>query len=312
MIMYSLTIFKNQYDNQTHRSLDFETWEDFEALLYGLSKQPLASKREASLISPATYKPNTTRANDNVVEWGSWAAIDVDDQIFKQNLQQELKKQYGQYKFVCYSTASSTDDHPKFRLVFPLKERVEAERIKHFWFALNTEIGGIADKQTKDLSRMYYIPANYAGANNFIFSNNAGATIDPEVIMAKHPYVDSSKAKSFFDRLPLEMQKRVLEHRKNQSMNTNVTWSSYQDCPFVSRSMINEYTMISQTGWYAKMYQMMCSIAVKAVRMNYPISSAEIAMLCREIDRDTGNWYENRPLEVEANNAIEFAYRNAI
>ena len=309
--MISLTIFKNQYDNKTNKRMDLQSWEDFEDLLYKLSTQPLASKREANLISPATYKPDTTRANDNVVEWGGWAAIDVDDHVFEGDLEQELKEKYGHFKFVCYSTASSTDDHPKFRLVFPLTERVEAERIKHFWFPLNTEVDGIADRQTKDLSRMYFIPADYAGANNFIFSND-GNTIDPSAIMAKHPYVDTSKAKSFFDRLPQEMQQRVLEHRKNKSMNTNVTWTSYQDCPFVSRKMITDYTMISQTGWYAKMYQMMCSIAVKAVRMNYPISSSEIATLCREIDRDTGNWYENRPLEVEANNAIEFAYRNAV
>ena len=31
-------------------------------------------------------------------------------------------------------------------------------------------IGKIGDEQTKDKSRMYYIPGNYENANNFIFS----------------------------------------------------------------------------------------------------------------------------------------------
>ena len=106
------------------------------------------------------------------------------------------------------------------------------------------------------------------------------------------------------------MQKKVLEHRKNGMINTNVSWSSYRDCPFVSKRMIDEYMMISQTGWYAKMYQLMCSIAIRAVRQQYPINASQIAQLCREIDRETGNWYASRPMEVEANNAIEFAYRN--
>ena len=314
--MISLTIFKAVYDNKTHRRMDFASFDEFEKLLYELSQQPGykakrgEKKKSSPLITPAVFKPDTTRANDNVIEWGGWAALDVDDHTFEGNLDEELKERYGNYRYICYSTASSTVEYPKFRLVFPCTERVNQSSIRSFWFALQTELGNIGDTQTKDMARMYFVPAVYPSAHNFIFSN-PGAWIDPAELMAKHPYTDVSKAKSFFDRLPAEMQKKVLEHRKSMSMNTNVTWTSYRDCPFISKKMINEYMMISQTGWYHKMYQLMCSIAIKAVRMQYPINSAEIATLCREIDRETGNWYENRPMEVEANNAIEFAYRNA-
>ena len=55
---------------------------------------------------------------------------------------------------------------------------------KPWEFALNKEIGDIADAQTKDLSRMYYIPAKYKKAFNFIFSHN-GAIIDPDALMEK-------------------------------------------------------------------------------------------------------------------------------
>ena len=67
------------------------------------------------------------------------------------------KRHYEQYRYFCYSTASSSLTNPKFRLVFPLTQWVNKEDIKHFWFALNKEIGDIADAQTKDLSRMYYV-----------------------------------------------------------------------------------------------------------------------------------------------------------
>ena len=37
-----------------------------------------------------------------------------------------------------------------------------------------------------------------------------------------------------------------------------------------------------------------------------------IVDLCMEFDRSTGNWYENRPMEVEANNALEYVYANNV
>ncbi len=60
------------------------------------------------------------------------------------------------------------------------------------------------------------------------------------------------------------------------------------------------------------MYQIMVALAGNAVRNKYPITSAEISQLCRELDLDTGNWYENRPLDKEADRALEYVYRNNI
>jgi hypothetical protein len=76
--------------------------------------------------------------------------------------------------------------------------------------------------------------------------------------------------------------------------------------------MITEYQDISGTGWYHKMYQLMVSIASSAVRQNYPITSKEIAVLCRQLDMSNGNWYKSRPLEKEADRALEFVMRNTI
>ena len=68
--------------------------------------------------------------------------------------------------------------------------------------------------------------------------------------------------------------------------------------------------MITNTGWYHKMYQIMVAIAGNAVKKKYPITSEEISTMCREFDMETGNWYENRPLDKEANRALEYIYRN--
>jgi hypothetical protein len=313
--MFSLTVFKSIYDNKTDQRFDFDSLENFERLFYDLSKRQLNNKKDALLISPATYKPNTTRANKNVVSWGRWAAIDVDDHKFKGDLKSELVANFGKWYFICYSTASSTSDHPKFRIVFPLTKHVEVDKIRPLWSGINTLFNLLGDKQTKDLSRMYYIPAEYRGANNFIFTNT-GDLIDPDDIITKYPYTENRKIGStFFDRLPNKMQEMIVQHRKDKMENTSIRWTSYRDCPFIARTMLDSYkqtTMVKDSGRYHKMYEMMVHIAGNAVKNRYPITTYEIVQLCKELDLDTGNRYENRPLDLEAERAIEYVYKNTI
>ena len=309
--MVSLTIFDSIYDNKTEKRMDYNSFDEFEKVLYSLSKsKKYPTKKDAPLISPATYVADTTRANAHVINWAGWAAIDVDD--YEGNIK-DIEKKYSQYRYVCYSTASSTKENPKFRLVFPLTKSVEAGDIKHFWFALNKEIGDIADAQTKDLSRMYYIPAQYPNAYNFIFTNK-GFAITPEILMEKHQFVEKDDNDSFFDRLPKAMQDQVLQYMEDKIWDekVNAEWSSYRDCPFFPKKLASEYMAIGETGWYHKMYQIMVATASNAIRKKYPIEPDEIAELCRQFDNDNGQWYKHRDFETEADRAIEYVYRTSI
>ena len=311
--MYSLTIFKNQYDNKTHRRMDFDKWSQFSKFLYKLSKIPLGGKWDAQLISPASYMANTTRSNKSVLAWESWCAVDVDDiDINGAEVENVIRARFNHWNFICYSTASSSGMAPKFRLVFPLVCRVEASRIKHFWFALNTEMASIGDKQTKDLSRMYFIPASYSNAFNFIFNNESGSNIDPYELMSKHKYNEKANSKDFLDRLPDAWKEQIIEYRKGKLDNDSIVWTSYRDCPFWPKTLATEYISISGTGWYRQMYRIMIAVAGKAIEKGYPITADQIVTMCRQFDIDTGKWYENRPMNVEANNALEYAYKNGV
>ena len=118
-----MTIFKSPkwwdaqnrfvYDNKTHRRMDFDSWDKFTLFLYKLSKRKLNGKQDAELITPAIFKPDTTRKNENVIQWSGWAAVDVDDLVIEGDLEDVLRDRFGEYDYVVYSTASSTDDHPK-------------------------------------------------------------------------------------------------------------------------------------------------------------------------------------------------------
>ena len=53
----------------------------------------------------------------------------------------------------------------------------------------------------------------------------------------------------------------------------------------------------------------MVSIAANAIKRKYPITPDEVSKLCIEIDQDTGGWYKNRPLVLEAARAIDYALK---
>ena len=304
--MTSLTLFQGIFDNKTHRTMSFDSFEGFEKLLYSLSEQPGYKpkrgdrKRGSVLISPASYKEGTTRANDNVVSWNGWAALDVDE--YEGSFDDALVV-FSDYYYVCYSTASSTEDHPKFRVVLPFNGVVLADKLRHFWHAMNTEFATMGDKQTKDVSRMYYVPAQYPGAHNFIFTHK-GEYLNPFAFMRKHPFVNT-QPQTLVHGLPEDMQRKVMQSKLGTLTNREYSWVGWQDCPFINRELVEQYFLISGTGWYRHMYRIMTSIASKAIRRGYPITCYEIAALCREIDNQSGAWYKNRPMEAEADRAIQ-------
>jgi len=317
--MISLTLFKSPrwweeqsryvYDNKTHRRMDFSNFDELESMLYELAKVSKKGKLDAELISPAVYQAGTTRANKNVTSWAGWCAVDIDDIEVDGELSDYVRNLVPNWRYVCYSTASSRIGKAKFRLVFELDRDVLVDEIKHFWFAIQSHLDDTGDKQCKDLSRMYYVPAKYADANNFIFSG-AGDSINVSDILVKYPFIEKQRSGSFLDRLPPEMVEQVINHRKDKMQNTDIMWSGYHDCPFWPRKLALEYATISETGWYHKMYQMMVSIASRAIQKEYPISARQIAELCKQFDIENGGWYENRPIETEADRALEYAYRN--
>lgn len=308
--MVSLTVFKSIKDNNASRTQTFESFKDFESLLYKLSKEKAYKPKKdentvgSPLISPAVYGDIKKRRNVNVTEWAGWAALDVDSYEGKFD---DIINSFGDYGFICYSTASSTQEHPKFRIIVELQTHVKAEDIPHFWYALNKEFLGLGDAQTKDLSRMYYVPGQYPGAYNFIFTRE-GPSVSPVELMKKYPYV--RKSKNLLETLSPEVRAKILEQKRSNLTNRNYSWTSYLDCPFVNSNQVAKYQAITGSGWYHALYNIMVSIAFNALDKGYPITETEIAQLARQIDADNGGWYSSRPIEQEALRALTYAISN--
>lgn len=263
-------------------------------------------KKHAKLISPAIYKEANSRKNANVSYWGKWAALDVDN-LKGVSKTQELFDNISKYRYICYSSASSTTEMPKFRIVFDLNTQIEASKIKHFWYAINKECLGTADAQTKDLSRMYYLPANYPNAFAFFFDNLVeGDPINVSVLLNKYDYVENSYDSGFLSSLPPEYLAKLLSFKKSKLNTQGGPYSSWRVCPFVKPHLITQYNSITETGWYNMSFKIMCSIASRAIKSGYLISPTEMSSIMKSIDLDTGGWYTNRSWEKEAERAINF------
>lgn len=330
--MIRFTLFSNIYDNVTKNQIEFDSFDNFDNAMKSFSElrgyKPKKGERvtkSTALISPAIYQKGTTRANANVIEFGGFAMLDVDDFRFGcgNSLEYELCSTYPDVKFICYSTSSSTFDHPKFRLVFPLNRTVEKDDLLKLIYGINQKFGDMSDPQTKDLSRMFYLPAQYPDAFSFYFSyEGKGEYLNVDNLFEEYPYTGSktyATGNTFIERLNPALRDIVLQSRQAtlESKTTkakNYEWTGYNDCPFINGDLINEYKSIAFTdgsGRYSMIYKIMCSIASSAVKHNYPISVYELVELIRDIDRDTSNRYKHRKLEVEANRAIAWAYKSA-
>lgn len=313
-----LTIFNNIKDVNTDKVITFNNFNKLESFLYKLYKKPsfkpknnedIKHKNAAKLLSPAIYINKTRRKNDNVLYWYRLASIDVDDiQISPGKDLKEYLNSFINYYYICYSTASSRKERPKFRLIFPLSDVVYKKDIRNFWYALNIELNYISDKQCKDFSRMFYTPGQYENAYNFFFINKSENTINPYKLIEKYPNNEIKQESAFADKQ--NIQQALANYKKNKlydNTNKNITWTSYHDCPFINKRKIVEYQSITETGWYMKLYEIAVSIAGNAIRKyNYPITAKEIAFLLKSIDNDNGMWYNNRPLEKESQRAIDY------
>ena len=112
-----------------------------------------AAKTAMALWSPAIYAPTArTRGNAGVLAL-SCLVLDYDDGTAPGDAT-------GAWAHVCHAWTPSysfTDEHPKWRLIVPLAADVPREHYPAVWAWAAARSPG-ADRQCKDLSRIYYVP----------------------------------------------------------------------------------------------------------------------------------------------------------
>lgn len=149
-LMIPVVVFESKDDNKPVRhDLSWPT------LAERLCNYDERSTKDGRAWSPVTYRPGTTRARDNVEEVHA-LVLDIDHADLPSDLLNGLE-------YVAHTTFSHTAEDPRWRVVLPLTRSVVAEEWPSFWLRANAYFGGCGDPQTKDRSRIFYLPSCLPG-----------------------------------------------------------------------------------------------------------------------------------------------------
>ena len=175
---FAVTFFSSRFATKTDNIFSFKSFHQLFSFFEKSSSLSFTHKEDSPLYSPAIFNNNSSRKSSNVKSWQRVSVLDVDDHVGK-NIEEEVRERFNDVCFLCHSTASSRENHPKFRVIIPLEESVLSTDIPHFWYALNKTFGSMGDEATKDSARMYYMPGTFPGAFSFIFKETSKKLLNP-------------------------------------------------------------------------------------------------------------------------------------
>lgn len=257
--------------------------------------------KSSGLISPAIYSADgQKRNNDNVIGWDI-VCMDIDDGV---NDLSQVTKHFAPFEYIIYSSPNCTRNKLKLRVVIPLNKRAPKDKLKQIWFAMNEWCGGIIDAQTKDYSRLFYVPARYTNRGNdylHIFLTNNGITLDWETLIERYPSPPEENLFKIKDPL-IGLKRKIFQDAKGIPEMNIIS----DDCPFVTRYMRERYALTPVGGHHKAIYVFMLQCCWNAEKIDYPLSLGELVDMARQLDDMDGGFYDDKKLTDSAKDALEF------
>lgn len=167
--LFEISKFYNEKDIKPKTA--FLSWD--ECCEHLSAHQKRRDKFGAPCWSPCIYSSGTTRKKENVIRI-SMAVIDVDNGHSVDSLIQLI---HG-YTYLIHSSFSHTKDMPKYRVILPLSQTIDAAEWPLAWSRINSWLGGINDPATKDASRLYYMPVCPLDSQDAFVSTGIGKLLD--------------------------------------------------------------------------------------------------------------------------------------
>jgi hypothetical protein len=296
--MIAASLFNSCYDKQPALR-EFADWSALVEFLKEQTTKPAyaADKERTPLISPAVYEPQSLRAKENVLAWGNWFAVDIDNKDGTNplaDIETVVAKvmERGAASFI-YTTTSSQHDRQCFRLMFPTDRPVEAHEFYAVWHSV-AEWLGCADKQTKDPSRMFTLPRQWADGHNVSWFTE-GQPMGIDALCRDYPATQELRRAAVVNAFKVDTTD--LKPCEPQMV------SLYG--PFVRDDVLNAAMGGAKGG---RMFKFLCSVAARALFKGYAITADELADIGVELARTMGRPVSD--VSHDANNALRNAYQS--
>lgn len=326
MIRYSS--FKNYQDRHPVMHCAKE-WSDFVANMAELREPRLANNfvktKETPSISPALYGPRATRGNDNVIGWGAWVALDIDNQGLLRATAEEAARELEErgLNYLIYATTKSAPEAHRFRVVIPTSLELEPAEIRLVWDAIVQSLWSLGpDTACKDLSRIYGAPSDWlpCGWNNGEWGNDTphdcflykidGKPLDvAEVLGSYQPEEEALKPPSGALRVPEEPLARHEGKRRGRPKSLK-RGTTLRDSPVIPKGAVTIYLNLPKGEHYLGLYTFMVSVAGRAKALNIEISANDLVHFAKQLDDlsdiKTAKDRWGKKIFDEANRALHF------
>ena len=134
-------------------------WEGPALALLGARHVPRAEKKGTPTFSPVEYEDGAHRGKRGV-RHATALVMDFDHLTNEQAERVQRKLRAGGWAhLVCttYSHQAAGEDDHCFRVLLPVSRPIQPQEYEHVWMAANGAMGRLADANSRDISRIWYV-----------------------------------------------------------------------------------------------------------------------------------------------------------
>lgn len=306
---YPVHVFEAVARPQGYRIGEY-TLDGLGELLEDTFDEVLPSKSESQLFNCCEFEDGY-RTNATCL-FSTALIMDIDETTRIEEVSSMLRE-YGALAWIYNSPSHKVEAH-RFRVVMPYAAPIMNDpslpfgaisEHKKVWLCVDHSLGNCIDKQTKDISRCFYIPGQYGSAEAHHFKFIDGTVHKPS------DWVDAVWDDIRKDHEPQEptMLDNMRENeRKKRRKVMNADWAGLADCPYVKQEYIDRYLSLAKGNHHNGLFVFMCRVFGNAKIRGHEITSDEVTSLARELDFLDGGWYAsgNRKIELEAQRALRY------
>jgi hypothetical protein len=263
-------------------------WSEFCAIWEAyaqIDRQPADKDLTAPFISPFILRLGAIgKTKPNVAACGAWFGADIDTAGWTMTA---LVALFAPYPYCIHTTTKSRPDHQRFRVLFRISREL-ADEAEHLglWHFVNEMVGGTVDVSTKNINRLLFVPARWAGADNLFECQTTGTPLDVDVALAWAQARGVPTTTGGIDSEPL-----------------NAIVGDATAGPLVTACMEQSFRTAPEGG---RFYRLLVGMAARAKENGWAITSEELIREALALDRIVTGKKRDQPLR-EASRALAWA-----
>ena len=270
-------------------------WNDLMALFAEQADKvrPILDKEQFKLpaLYPTVYAEGAFRKNkENVIGYGAWTAVDIDHVMTFDELHEFYKA--NNLDGCIFTTTSHSKEDPRVRGVLLLNREIELSEFDEFWYALNQFFGQKLDPQTKNVNRIYYVPAKWN--EHALYERVIGKELDVDELINKFQCQVTNIT------ITNDVVKSKIELVRAKLAQNGSSWSPDNA---ITDGMSSRFTSSHEGG---RLFKLEVAIAKRALWMGYPITASEIEAIALSFDKTATGKKRYNTLD-EAQHALSIA-----